>query len=35
MGVGFLNKATATENKQSTAKSVGLGLNISEMTVCL
>ena len=29
MGVGFLNKATATENKQSTAKSVGLGLNIS------
>ena len=29
MGVGFLNKATATENKQSTAKSVGIGLNIS------
>ncbi len=29
MGVGFLNKATATENKQSAAKSVGIGLNIS------
>ena len=29
MGVGFLNKATATENKQNAAKSVGIGINIS------
>ncbi len=29
MGVGFLNKATATENKQNAAKSVGIGLDIS------
>ena len=29
MGVGFLNKATTTENKQNAAKSVGIGINIS------